>query len=296
MPPRLPPRVTRRRFLAGSGAAAGAALLGGCGDDGGAGAPTAPGRGVALVQLFGGLPMLATGAELRAPFGVADGQGLLPIVDTPEVLTVRVLDEAGEDVTDPVEVARHAKGLPRAYFPLRFTVEEPGVYAGRAEVQGETLEMAIKVDAAEDVPVVQVGQPLPAVATPTTADAREIDPICTADPVCPLHEVTVATALSEARPMALLVAAPAFCQMAICGPVLDVLVALVPDHPSIRFVHAEVFVRPEEDLRTKAPVVDALGLTFEPCLVLADASGTVVERLDTIYDESELAEALGRLA
>jgi hypothetical protein len=42
-------------------------------------------------------------------------------------------------------------------------------------------------------------------------------------------------------------------------------------------------------------VVDALGLTFEPCLFLVGADGVVAERLDTIYDRAELTEALARL-
>ena len=42
-------------------------------------------------------------------------------------------------------------------------------------------------------------------------------------------------------------------------------------------------------------MVDELGLTFEPCLVLVGADGMVVERLDTIFDEDEVAEALARL-
>ena len=40
-------------------------------------------------------------------------------------------------------------------------------------------------------------------------------------------------------------------------------------------------------------MVDELGLTFEPCLVLVGADGTVVERLDTIFDEDEVTDAPG---
>ena len=291
-------RVTRRRFLSGSGALAGAVLLGACGDDsdGGSSATDPEVSGLVLVQFFGGPPMLAAGSEIRAPFGIADGEGLLAVDDNPEALTVSVLDASGNDVVEPIEVRRHAKGLPRAYFPLRFTVEEPGVYTGRTEVSGEALEMAIQVDAAEDVLVIRPGEPLPAMATPTTADAQGVDPICTNDPVCPLHDVTVADALAAGDPIALLVSTPAFCQIAICGPVLDVLLGVSADRPSIRYLHAEVYAHPHVEVDTKAPVVDELGLAFEPCLVLAGADGVVVERLDTIFDEDEVTEALARLA
>ena len=85
------------------------------------------------------------------------------------------------------------------------------------------------------------------------------------------------------------------CQIAICGPVLDVLLGVTGDFEDVRCLHAEVYAHPEEDTDTKAPVIDALGLTFEPCLVLVGSDGTVAERLDTIYDTAEVVEALSRL-
>ena len=44
--------------------------------------------------------------------------------------------------------------------------------------------------------------------------------------------------------------------------------AVADDHPDVGFLHAEVYAHPHEELDAKAPVVDELGLTFEPCLVL----------------------------
>ncbi len=240
--------------------------------------------------------MLAAGAEVRAPFGVADADGLLPVDGSPQSLRVSILGPGGETVVEPAAVARHAEGLPHAYYPLRFTVDEPGVYTGRTEVDGDVLEMAIKVDAAADVPVIPPGAPLPALATPTLDDPQGVDPVCTNDPMCPLHDVTVAEALTERRPIALLVATPAFCQVAICGPVLDVLLGAVDAHPKVRFLHAEVYARPQDDLDVKAPVIDGLGLAFEPCLVLTGSDGLVAARLDTIYDSAELDEVLARLS
>ena len=300
MSPHLLVPVSRRRFLVGGGALAGAVLLGACSsddDDGSASTTTeASTSALALAQFFGGPPMLTAGREIRAPFGLADAQALLPTEDTPEVLTVSILDAAGEVVVEPVEVQRHSKGLPRAYFPLRFTVDEPGIYTGRTEIDGESLEMAIQVDAAEDVLAIQVGERLPSMATPTTADPHGVDPICTNDPECSLHDVTLTQALADASPIALLVSTPKFCQVSICGPVLDVLLKVAGDYPTVRSLHMEVYAHPDEEIDTKAPVVEALQLTFEPCLILAGADGKVVERLDTIFDEDEVSDALTKLA
>jgi hypothetical protein len=62
----------------------------------------------------------------------------------------------------------------------------------------------------------------------------------------------------------------------------------------IQVIHAEVYV--DDKAKVTTPVVDALGLTYEPALFLARADGTVVERLDYIFDASELGAALARLS
>lgn len=62
-----------------------------------------------------------------------------------------------------------------------------------------------------------------AVPTPTIADARGTNPICTRQPQCPFHNVSLDAALKERRPLVVLFATPARCQTDTCGPVLDVL-------------------------------------------------------------------------
>ena len=303
MHPRAGSLFTRRQVLVGGSAAVGAVLLGACGDDGDGGgaattSTTATTGSLVLAQFFGG-PMFVPGRETRFPFGVADQDGLLPVEDTPDRLTVQLLDPRGDEVGDAIEVERRAEGLPRAYFPLLATVDEPGIYTARAEIDGTAAEMSLKVDAPGDVRAILPGAEMPALATPTTADARGVTPICTRDPVCPLHDATVAEVLEQGAPLALLVSTPAFCQIQICGPVLDVLLDVVPDHPGVRFLHAEVYADPAKSIQgpdAQAPVVNELGLHFEPCLVLVGADGTVVDRIDTIYDRSEVGERLTQLA
>lgn len=295
--------LSRRQLLIGGTAAAGALLLGACGDDDGGGegsatstAPDGVGEeGLALVPFVGGAPVHVPG-PVRVPFGVADADGLLPIDAAPAELEVQVLDGDGTALGDPVPLARRADGLPRPYYALRLAVAAPGVYTVRTEIDGIGSELAFQVFEPDQAVLLGPGDALPAIATPTAVDAHGVDPICTADPVCPLHEVTLADALGEGRPTALLVSTPAFCQLAICGPVLDVTLAVREQFPDVRFVHAEVYAEPEVDVERTAPIVDALGLHFEPCLFLAGSDGQIVERLDTIFDEVELAERLAALA
>ena len=299
----LPLGLSRRRFLSAAGVTAGAVLLGACGGDDDKTAAddddtdvTQPTSELVLAQFFGG-PLFAAGAPLRAPFGIADSEGLLTVAKTPKEVEITVLSPDGEQVGDPITIQRHAAGLERAYFPLEITVDEPGIYSVRAELGGAAgSEMALEVNSAADLVVIQPGAALPSIDTPTIDDARGVTPICTAEPACPLHDVTLAQALTEGKPIALLVATPAFCQVTICGPVLDVLLDARAAHPAVRYLHMEVYADPKTDLDHYAPGLGELGLHLEPALVLVGSDGKVVERLDAIYDADELNEKLGRLA
>lgn len=250
-----------------------------------------------LVAMADSASSLAAGEPARLPLGVGDSSGAL-ITDPPETLTFTIEDVDGNEV-DSVSVARRGVGLPRAFYPLAFTPAVAGSYIARTEVDGEPVDAAFTVSDVESIVIPRPGQPLPPTPTPTASDAQGVDPICTQDPPCPLHEVDVETALGTA-PLAVLVSTPAFCQTAICGPVLDLFVAAQPDAPDVTFVHVEVYqsaaeVEEQGMNATLAPAVSAWELPYEPCLFLVAADGTVAERLDVIYDADELAEALARL-
>jgi hypothetical protein len=294
--------LSRRHFLAGTGATVGAVLLAACGgggddkDDEKADPPVSTKDDLVLAQYFGG-PLFAAGAPLRAPFGIADSEGILPVKSTPAELEVTIVGPDGKTVGDPLTLKRHAKGLQRAYFPLSVTLPDAGIYSVRADLGGSApAEMALQVDEAADLMVIQPGAALPALETPTVDDPRGVTPICTADPVCPLHDVTAAQALTAGQPLALLVATPAFCQVTICGPVLDVLLDAMAAHPNVKALHSEVYADPAKSLDVYAPTIAPLGLHLEPCLILVGSDGKVAERIDAIYDRDELDAALSRLS
>lgn len=252
-----------------------------------------------LVTMADSASTFVVGEAARLPLGVGDSSGAL-VEDAPETLTFTIEDaQSGEVVAEGIEIARRDTGLPRAYYPLAFTTPAVGYYQAISEVDGEPVSAAFTVAEPDTIVVPRPGQPLPPTPTPTVDDARGVDPICTQDPPCPLHEVDLGTALGT-TPLAVLVSTPAFCQTAICGPVLDLFVAARDAAPDVTFVHVEVYasadeVEAEGPQATLAPAVDAWKLPYEPCLFLVAADGTVAERLDVIYDSDELAEALTRL-
>ena len=138
------------------------------------------------------------------------------------------------------------------------------------------------------------GDSMPPFDTPTVDDGRGVDPICTREPEpCPFHDVTLTDALLSGKPVAYLVGTPAFCQTGTCAPALESMID-VQDRfgETFTWVHAEVYT--DNTATTPAPAVDAASLTFEPSLFVIAPDGTVIERLDAIWDQTELVEVLER--
>jgi len=288
--------ISRRRLLlAGAGSLALAACSGGDGGDGAApeASTTTVAPGLSLAPVF--FPRQPAGVPVRLPLALADSVGAL-VDDPPAQMAVRVGPVGGE-ATDEVVVERHDAGVPRAYFPLTTTFVEPGRWRIAADVDGEPAVIDVEVLAPGEVPAVPVvGEGLISVPTPTVDDPLGVDPICTAEPDCPLHATSLDTAIGADKAIALLIATPAFCQTAICGPVLDLLVARADQFSEVvTMIHAEVY--PNEDAvgQTPTDVVRAYGLAWEPSLFLALPDGTVTHRLDYTYDAVELDQALAEL-
>jgi len=289
-------QLTRRAFLTGAGSAGFLAACGGGDDDGGG---TADPNGLVLLTVFDPQHLVTAGVPTRATVALARTDGV-PLRDAPDEVAFQVLTDDGRPVGDPFTARSRAEGLPTPYFPVVLDVEDPGVYGLEATVDGAELEpSAFMANATAQVTAPGPGDPMIPVDTPTVGDARGADPICTRDPVCPFHDVTLREALGERRPTAFLVATPEFCQTEVCGPVLDVLVGEAEAYPAVRFVHAEVYADARAvDNVAQATLTEAMSayqLTFEPSLFLAGADGVVVARLDNVYDASELREQLDEL-
>jgi hypothetical protein len=289
--------LSRRRFLSGT---AGLAFLAACGgDDGESAVPGGDGRtgtaaaaGYVLIRRFA--PGTLAPGQQRIPVVVGNQDGMLPPDRTPATLRGRLYAESGDAVSDVITADRHGGDMGQAYFPFISALDAPGIYTLAAEIEGQTVTAAVDVTDPGEIVIPQVGQPLPPFDTPTTTDARGVDPICTREPACPLHDVTLTEALAASRPVLYLVGTPAHCKTAVCGPVLDLMLAereRLGD--AVTMVHAEIYT--DDTITTVAPAVQAYELEFEPVLFFADSAGTLVERLDAIWDGAELRAGLDRL-
>ena len=288
--------VSRRSFLLGSASAIALAACGGGGtsesqSDQTASTDTTAG-GLVIAKVFS--PTQAMGVPLRLPLALADSQGAL-LDDVPSSIKVRYGVDGAQTLSDPVDVRRHAEGIPRPYFPLVASFPTAGKWRIRVEANGTQADTSLTIVPREQVPAVPgVGDRLISVRTPTRSDPRGVKPICTRDPICPFHTQPLDEAMTSGKAIAFIISTPAFCQTAICGPVLDLLVDRREQFAeTITFVHAEVYT----DSTAKAPTeaVQTYGLTWEPSLFLAMPDGTIVSRLDYTFDATELDGELSRV-
>ncbi|HZQ59312.1 MAG TPA: hypothetical protein VFA84_14830, partial [Acidimicrobiales bacterium] len=223
-------------------------------------------------------------------FFVADNGNNAAPVALDSALTVRIAPEGGA-FGPPLGTVVHANGPEPNYALTTYTFPQPGNYQVRATFRGRTLGLPLTVTAPSASATPTIGQKMVSVATPTTASAGGVNPICTAQPQCPFHAVSLDAALAAHKPVALQFATPALCQSKFCGPVLSNLVAVsAPWRDRVTFIHAEIYT----DLtgQTETPAVKAWGLQHEPMLYLGDATGTIVARIDNLFDQDEARAAL----
>jgi hypothetical protein len=285
---------SRRSFLVGG---ASAAVLTACAG-GKSAAPTtttATNPSFTLVS-FSDLSVFPVGAPARITFGLTDKDGvLLPQAPVNKLDFAVTLD--GKPFGPAISSSSHSSGLPRPYFPVEFTPTAAGTYEFRSEVSGVPVGVPVQITG-EPVTLPGAGQKMIPFDTPTTANLQGVELLCTRTPPCPLHDVTLREALAGGTPVAFIISTPLYCQVAICGPVLDVLLAARAQFPQIKMLHAEVYpskAAAAPGVQQRTPVMEAYNVFFEPVLFLAQADGTIAKRLDTIVDAVELNDALTQL-
>lgn len=291
------PAYSRRRFLTLSASLGLGGLVAACG---GSSSGTSAIDGVSgTLQVVKRFP--TTGlvpGSIRLPISLADTTGVLATdgkVKLPQTLTGKVIDAAtGDVVIASVSAEKHDVNMATPYWPFIVDVQKVGVYLLILDAAPES-EMSFQVEERENVLSPLVGDPLPPFDTPTVDNKRGVDPICTrAEGVCPFHDITLTEALKSGKPVVYMIGTPAYCKTGTCAPGLDALIELskkVGD--AAVFVHADIYV--DKTATTVAPAVRAYKLTYEPLLYITDEKGVLVNRLDAVFDVTEMSSALAAL-
>lgn len=280
--PRAQP-IDRRTFIAGTVAAG---VLVACGDDGSDDGTSglAPDTYI-LVQRFP--PGTHVPGDVRLPFSLSADAAF--VTDGPESLGAQVFDADGNEFGARFEAVRRVVA-PADYYAWRTSIDTPGFYTLRVD-GGPATGASFQVVDPGDIDIPGPGDRLPGFDTPTVEDPQGVDPVCTRDPACPFHTITLSDALALDRPVAYLVGTPAFCLTGTCTPALEAMIEVESEfRDQFAFVHAEVYSDPAGTVL--APAFTSLSLDFEPTLFIADAAGVIIERLDGLWDITELRERL----
>ncbi|MDQ6615630.1 MAG: hypothetical protein M3083_13045 [Actinomycetota bacterium] len=294
-------RLTRRSFMIGAATALGAAACSKSRDVIRVGNNNGPQLNLSVSSGAGDGPneqtvsVFVAGIDQRVAFVLAGKSG--PLSPTPGSVSLQF----GRDDKrwgPPVPVDVHADtGAPVAgtYLATSYQFPKPGTYWLHATFQGQTADAPVVVIDRSVAMVPWAGQKMISTPTPTDADHRGVNPICTRTPECPFHRTSLDQALTQHLPIALLFSTPALCETRTCGPVLDTVVAASsPYAGKINFVHSEIFTALSRS-SANTPAVLAYHLQSEPIMFLADARGTIVERVDGLVGQAEVAAALVRL-
>ena len=178
-------------------------------------------------------------------------------------------------------------------FRQRF---DAGIWRIEASIEGERAEAVFQVG--EDSPSPVVGQEALASQSPTTSDARGVDPICTRTPRCSMHGYTIAEALDRSKPLVVNFGTPALCTSRTCGPVVD-LIEQEKERvgEDVSFVHVEVYKNSNVAQASQAtsPVFSDWKLTTEPWTYFVDADGVIRDRWLGVLGRGELARTVDSL-
>ncbi len=306
--------ISRRRFISGSASVVGAGIslqmLTSCGDSSTSGQDS-PEDSLAApdsdqladqiselpsdLQLVQRFPQVLVPGDLRLPISLALSSGIISASSDfkfPKTLLAKVVDLSTDKVIiENTSATLYGAEISLPYYPFQVTIESPGNYS--LIVSGGPPEgTAFSVLERTSVLVPGVGDQLPGFDTPTFGDHRQVEPICTRQPEpCPFHKLTLNEALQLGVPVAYLVGTPAHCSTGTCDPALSGLIDVASRIVgSAVFVHAEIYA--DEAATVIAPAVQALNLSFEPVLFIADKDGKIVKRLDAVFDASEFLDVL----
>jgi hypothetical protein len=291
-PAPLPPQgLSRRAFLGGAlGAAGGLALAGGFLD---ADLADAAPNSKTYFPLLLSSDLAASPDPQRVVFALAHSSRNGQKFASGPSVTVRFRKRGGE--WDQLERTAYDRvGLPkgRGVYVARPVLDSAGLWQVEARAQGKKIPFTIQVNAQPTAVV--PGENAPRDPSPTTTDTLGVKPICTRDPMCPLHTQSLSTVIGAGKPVAALFATPARCQSAYCAPVLDEFLEVTKDYgDQIVPVHTEIYKASTGT--ALVPTVEAWRLPSEPWLFGVDANGVVVSRIDGAFGGTEMKALLDSL-
>lgn len=199
----------------------------------------------------------------------------------------------------------------RGLYAAAVEFPKPGRWGARFTAtfpDGRSDQVRADFDVAEAGPTVAIGAAAVSVDTPTVADVGgDVAKVSTDKAPNPaFYSRSVADAIAAKDPFVLAFATPAFCQSALCGPMLDTVKAISADYPTLTFINVEPYKMAFTDGRLQPELADgqlqasswtdAWGLRSEPWVFVVDGAGKVAAKFEGVVAEDELRAAFDAVA
>ena len=254
------------------------------------------------LQAIFATPDLGVG-EHRVAFALVSQTGL---VDSPSATVQSFFEPDPEDLGEPVETSlalfRPFPLVERGLYSTNLTFHRAGEWAIQATVLGDDASpkrarLFFEVPEASMAPA--KGDAAIKSVNRTERDVESLAELTTGSMKDPdLYQVTIADAVESGKPTVIVMASPAFCTNAVCGPQVEVLRDLKNEFTgSANFIHIDLYDNPDEiqgDLGRAiiSPVVREWNLPSTEWSFVVDSDGRVASRFEGFCTLEELREAL----
>ena len=259
------------------------------------------------LQAIFATPDLGVGAH-RVAFALASRTGL---VDAPSATVQSFYAPNEEDsaaaLGEPAQTAlalfRPFPLVERGVYSTRMAFDRPGRWALQAAVLGDDglpKRARLYFDVPERSLAPAPGSPAPPSASKTAADVDgDLSQLSTgSDPDADLYRVSIADALESGLPAVVVMASPAFCISAVCGPQVEVLSELKDEFSGqAHFIHVDFYDNPAEiqgDLARAvvSPTVREWNLPSPEWTFVIDRDGAIADRFEGFAALEELRQSL----
>jgi hypothetical protein len=190
----------------------------------------------------------------------------------------------------------------RGMYTTELNFDKPGRWVIEIAVlndQAQTVRAKLYFKVKENTAAPSVGAPAIASDNKTLSDVDSIAALTTGSLQDPdLYQTTIAEAIKSGLPTVVVMASPAFCTNAVCGPQVEVLQQLKDRYKSkANFIHVDLYDNPQEiqgDLSRAviSPTVIEWNLPSSEWAFVIDKEGVVAGRFESFATFEEIEEAL----
>lgn len=257
------------------------------------------------LQAIFATPDISTGRH-RIAFALTSQTGL---VKAPSATVQSFYEPQGDALDDPVQTALalfHPFPLvERGLYVTKLNFDQPGEWTIRATALGDDglpKKATLSFDVPEETHAPSVGDPALPSRSKTAKDVERLSQLTTGSMQDEdLYQLSIAEAIENGLPTVIVMASPAFCTNAVCGPQVEVLRDLKNEFPDqANFVHIDYYDNPEEiqgDLgrAVLSPVAREWNIPSTEWSFVIDRDGVISGRFEGFTPLEELRQALKRV-